>query len=155
MELRAQGSRPRKQKISEAKDSPFEDRPFLGQGHRRKCSPKKKKIMSSKNFFQVFSKNQNQKISKKASFSTKNDLQNFKGSKNTKNLRAGTVFRSFCELTPDFMKLWGRRPFFFLVFALGLVENRKILRWKPEFVKIFELKTFFFTSSPFSFDPHS
>ena len=29
-------------KISEAKDSLFKDRPFLGQGHRRKCSPKKK-----------------------------------------------------------------------------------------------------------------
>ena len=28
-------------KISQAKDSLFEDRPFLGQGHRRKCSPKK------------------------------------------------------------------------------------------------------------------
>ena len=29
------------QKKSEAKDSLFENRPFLGQGHRRKCFPKK------------------------------------------------------------------------------------------------------------------
>ena len=64
VELRAQGSRPRTQKISEAKDSPFEDRPFLGQGHRCKCSPK---IKSSKFFFQVFSK-KNQKISEKQVF---------------------------------------------------------------------------------------
>ena len=83
-------------KISEAKDNPFEDRPFLGQGHRRKCSPKKdSNNMIFKNFFlhlkknrssKIFSgdlKKQNQKISKKTNSSTKNDLQNFKDSKNT------------------------------------------------------------------------
>ena len=92
MELKTQGSRPRTQKTSEAKDSPFEDKPFLGQGHRRKCSPKKKIIiiMSSKKFFQVFSKKQNQKISKKTSFFTENDLQNFKNSKNTAALEPRT-----------------------------------------------------------------
>ena len=42
------------------------------------------------NFFQVFSKKQNQKISKKTSFSTKNDLQNFKDSKNTAALEPRT-----------------------------------------------------------------
>ena len=32
----------------------------------------------------------------------------------------------------------------------------KILRWKPEFAEIFELKTFFFNwYSPFPFNPHS
>ena len=76
VELRALGSRPRTQKISEAKDSPFEDRPFLGQGHRRKCSPK---IMSSKFFFRCSKKKS--KNLRKTSFSTKNDLQNFKDSK--------------------------------------------------------------------------
>ena len=61
-----------------AKDSLFEDRPFLGQGHRRKCSPKKIIIIRSAIFFvQVFSKKQNQTISKKTSFSTKSDLQTF------------------------------------------------------------------------------
>ena len=44
-------------KKSEAKDSPFEDRPFLGQGHRRKCSPKKNSnITVFKNFFYAFKK---------------------------------------------------------------------------------------------------
>ena len=54
MESRAQGSRPRTQKISEAKGSPFEDRPFLGQGHRRKCSPKNNNNKVFKNFFHAF-----------------------------------------------------------------------------------------------------
>ena len=81
--------------ISEAKDSPFEDRPFLRQGHKRKCSPKKDsnntvfKIFftgfKKKGLLKFFSddlKKQNQKISKKTNFSTKNDLQ-YKDSKNT------------------------------------------------------------------------
>ena len=73
----------RTQKISEAKDSPFEDRSFLGQGLRRKCSPKKKKNsnMVFKNFFQVILKKKN--LQKNPNFSTKNDLQNIKDSKNT------------------------------------------------------------------------
>ena len=78
-------------KISKAKDSLFEDRPFLGQGHRRKCSPKKNnnnKVFEI--FFQVFSKKLTQKISKKTSFSTKNKLQNFKDSKNTAVLEPRT-----------------------------------------------------------------
>ena len=65
VESRTQGlrPRPRTQKKSEAKakDSPSEDRPSRGQGHRRKCSQKKshqiffsgnlQKKTSSKNFF--------------------------------------------------------------------------------------------------------
>ena len=46
MESRTQGSRPRTQKNFDAKD-----RPFRGQGHRRKCSPKKKKKKVLKIFF--------------------------------------------------------------------------------------------------------
>ena len=48
-------------KNSEAKDSPSEDRPFRsqGQGHRRKCSQKKKV------FKQVFQANSKQKVFKK------------------------------------------------------------------------------------------
>ena len=61
-------------KISQAKDSTSENRPFLGQGHRRKCSQKiimsskiffmrlKKKV--SKKVFQMISKKQSQKLSK-------------------------------------------------------------------------------------------
>ena len=91
MELRAQGSRLRTQKISEAKDSLFENRPFLGQGHRRKCSPKKDRNNKVfKSFFSGVLKKQNQKISKKTSFSTKNDVQIFKDSKNTAVLEPRT-----------------------------------------------------------------
>ena len=45
VESRTQGSRPRPrtQKKSKAKDSLSEDRHSRGQGHKRKCSPKKKK----------------------------------------------------------------------------------------------------------------
>ena len=61
--LRAQGSRPRTQKISEAKDSPSEDRPFLGQGHRCKCSSKqKKKLQGLQIFFHAFKKKGLQKF---------------------------------------------------------------------------------------------
>ena len=74
MELRAQGSRPRTQKkISEAKDSLFESS-FREQTLSRARTPAQvfsKKIIiirSSKFFFQVFSKKQNQKISKKQVF---------------------------------------------------------------------------------------
>ena len=72
-------------KISEAKDSSFEDRPFLGQGHRRQCSPKKEDLL--KFFSRVFEK-EGLKIFfsndlKKQFFSTKNDRQNFKDSKHT------------------------------------------------------------------------
>ena len=41
-------------KISEAKDSPSEDRPFLGQAYRRKCFPKKKIIIIIIRFLKVF-----------------------------------------------------------------------------------------------------
>ena len=63
MESRTQGSRPRTQKKSEAKDSLSEDRHSRGQGQecsrprprtkdtKRKCSPKKKKKRSSQKFF--------------------------------------------------------------------------------------------------------
>ena len=73
----------------EAKDTKnirSQRQPFRGQTLSRArtqvqaFSKKKLIIRSSKFFFQVFSKKQNQKISKKISFSTKNDLQNFKNS---------------------------------------------------------------------------
>ena len=52
----------------EAKDSPFEDRPLLGQGHRRKCSPKKKNNVF-KNFFSgVLKKNKIKKSPEKQFF---------------------------------------------------------------------------------------
>ena len=53
MESRTQGSRPRPrtQKKSKAKDSLSEDRHSRGQGHKRKCSPNKKKNRSSQKFF--------------------------------------------------------------------------------------------------------
>ena len=92
---RSQGNK----KLSEAKDSPFENRPFLGQGHRPKCFPKKKKKViiitrSSKIFFTRFKKKGLQKLFsgdlKKTNFSTKNDLQNFKDSKHTAILEPRT-----------------------------------------------------------------
>ena len=57
VELRTQGSRPRTQKNSgaKAKDSLSEDRHSRGQGHKRKCSPKKKKRVFIK-IFQAISK---------------------------------------------------------------------------------------------------
>ena len=57
--------------------------PFFGKDTGASVLQKKIMIMSPKIFFQLFSKKQNQKISKKTSFSTKNDLQNVKDSKNT------------------------------------------------------------------------
>ena len=89
MELRAQSSRPRTQKISEAKDSLFKDRSFLGQGHRRKCSPKKKK-KCLQNFFLGVLKNTKLKNLQKNKFFYKNDQQNFKDSKNTAVLKPRT-----------------------------------------------------------------
>ena len=86
VELRAQGSRPRTQKHIRGQRhnniSSFEDRPFLGQGHRCKCSQKQIIIIiiRSSKFFSGVLKKQNQKISKKTSFSTKSDQQNFKDS---------------------------------------------------------------------------
>ena len=71
----------------EAKDTKKYLRPFLGQGHMRKYSQKKKNINNVFNFF--FSCSQKNKI-KKASFSTKNDLQNFKDLKNTAVLEPRT-----------------------------------------------------------------
>ena len=75
VELRAQGSRPRTQKISEAKDSPFEDRPFLGQRHRRKCSPKKNNVF--KNFFSGVLKKTKSKNFQKNKFFYKKQSTNF------------------------------------------------------------------------------
>ena len=71
---------------------PFRGQTLSRQGHRRKCSQKKKIIIirTSKFFVQVFSKKQNQKISQKTSFSTKNDLQTFKDSKTTAVLEPRT-----------------------------------------------------------------
>ena len=90
VELRAQGSRPRTQKISEAKDSLFEDRPFLGQEHRRKCSQKNINNVFKKFFSGVLKTTKSKNLQKKTSFSTKNDLQNFKDSKNTTVLEPRT-----------------------------------------------------------------
>ena len=89
-------------KISEAKDSPFEDRPVLGQGHRRKCS--QKKIMFLKTFFSRVLKKTKSKNLQKTSFSTKNDLQNFKDSKNTALLesRTGQFSRTWSFEAKDF-----------------------------------------------------
>ena len=99
MESRARGQGHKK--IFEAKDSPFEDRPFPGQGHRRKCSPKKdsnntvsKKFFHEKGllkFVQVISKSKIKKSPKKTNFSTKNNLQNFKDSKHTAVLEPRTA----------------------------------------------------------------
>ena len=52
----------------------------------------------------MFSKKQNQKISKKTSFSTKNDLQNFKDSKNTAvlELKTGQFSRTWSFEAKDF-----------------------------------------------------
>ena len=64
-----EGSRPRTQKISEAKDNPLEDGPFLGQGHRRKCSPKKENNnVFKKFFFRCSQKNKIKKSPKKQVF---------------------------------------------------------------------------------------
>ena len=41
VESRTPGLRPTTQKKSKVKDSPFEDKPSRGQGHKRKCSKKK------------------------------------------------------------------------------------------------------------------
>ena len=49
LELSAQDSRPRTQKNIRGQRQLFEDRPFLGQGNRRKCSPKKKKNSNNNN----------------------------------------------------------------------------------------------------------
>ena len=41
----------------QTKNSPFENRHFLGQGHRRKCSPKNKKYINNVlKFFYTFKK---------------------------------------------------------------------------------------------------
>ena len=108
MESRVQGSRPRTQKTSKVKDSPSEDRPFLGQGQRCNSSSKKKKIIkiirSSNLFFMRFKKKRSQnffsgdfqkkvkKSPKKQGLSNNfsSDLQNFKDSKNTAVLQPKT-----------------------------------------------------------------
>ena len=89
----------------EAKDTKIirgQRQPFRGQTLSRTRTQaqvfSKKKIIiirSSKFVFQVFSNKQNQKISKK-NFLQKNDLQNFKDSKNTAVLepRAGQYSRT-------------------------------------------------------------
>ena len=62
MESRTQGSRPRTQKKSEAKDSPSEDRPSRGQGLRTQTQVfSKNKVF--KIFFQTISKRRKQEIS--------------------------------------------------------------------------------------------
>ena len=68
----------------------FENRPFLGQGHRCKCSPKNNNNKVFKNFFSGVLKKTKSKNLQKTSFSTKNDLQNFKDSKNTAVLEPRT-----------------------------------------------------------------
>ena len=56
-------------------------------------------------------------------------------------------FWNFCGLAPDFMKLcvyFGTKNFFyFLVFTLEFVENRKNFEMKTRIAEIFEQKTFF------------
>ena len=63
VESRTQGSRPRTQKKSKAKDSLSEDRHSRGQGHKRKCSPKKKR--SSQKFFRRSPKKKKKRSSQK------------------------------------------------------------------------------------------
>ena len=91
MDSRAQGSRPRTQKKSEAKikNRPFENRPRRGQKHEclgkdttRKCSPKKNRSLLKKlQIFretQAFSKKRKNLRSKKSQiFSKKKRCQNF------------------------------------------------------------------------------
>ena len=59
-----------------------------------------------------------------------------------KNSQISVYHRNFCGLTPGFLLLLGRRPFF-LSSPKNSRKIEKILR-RP-----------FFCSSPFSFDPHS
>ena len=102
VELRAQGSRPRIQKNIRGQRQPFRGQTFSRETTQAQVFSKKIIIRSSKFFFQVFSKKQNQKISKTTSFSTKNDLQNFKDSKNTAVLEPRTM-----SIFED-LKLWGQ-----------------------------------------------
>ena len=64
-------------------------------------------------------------------------------------------FRNFCGLTPDFIKLFGRRPFFFLVFTSEFVKNCKNFKTTTRMSGIFCSEDLFYWSSLFSFDPHS
>ena len=90
MDLRAQDSRPKAQKKSEAKikNRPFENRPRRGQKHEclgkdttRKCSPKKNRSLLKKlQIFretQAFSKKRKNLRSKKSQIFSKNRCQNF------------------------------------------------------------------------------
>ena len=54
VELRAQGSRPRIQKNIRGQRQPFRGQTLSRQGHRRKCSPKKKIYIYNNNVFKIF-----------------------------------------------------------------------------------------------------
>ena len=89
VELRALGQGHKK--ISEVKDSPFEDRPLLGQGHRCKCSPENNNSKVFNFFFQVISKKKKIKKSpKKNKFFYKKRSTKFKDSINTAVLEPKT-----------------------------------------------------------------
>ena len=91
-----ESSVPRTQKNIRGQRQPFRGKTLSRARTQAQVFCKKIIIRSSKIFFQVISKKQNQKISKKTSFSTKNDLQNFKDSKNTAVLepRSGQFLRT-------------------------------------------------------------
>ena len=88
MESRTQGSRPRTQKKSEAKDSLSEDRHSRGQGQecsrprprtkdtKRKCSPKQKKKGLHKNFSSDLQKNKKKKKRSSQKFFKRTPLKN-------------------------------------------------------------------------------
>ena len=101
VESRTKGSMPRTQKKSEAKDSPFEDRPSQGQGQECSRPRTQAQVFSKKKVFKIFF----QAISKKKvfkfffqAFSSKKrrphffsgDLQNFNNSKKRAVLKPRT-----------------------------------------------------------------
>ena len=101
-----EGSRPRAQKNIRGQRQPFQGQTFSrARTQAQVFSKKDSNNTVFKNFFHAFLKKrskifsgdlkkQNQKISKKTNFSTKNDLQNFKDSKNTAVLEPRTAI---CE----------------------------------------------------------